>query len=298
MVPSLGFFCSSQCVDYSGACWNETTAGCIACAQNIFNIGANWTSTTPCTLLSQRTIVANELPNTPAMSLAGYSSTQVSPVTCSNYTFSGQYTSADYLFKNFTNIALNHYQIIVRFNVGYVGTWSESDYLRVTLGDSMQIVNHDYYYNCGNGSRYTFDNITNITTIYGNEENINGQVGYNSSDCVRIREYTLTHNTSYLTVKFSALTTEANPAVQFWGIKELFVVTKDCHSYCITCFGGLSSQCLSCAPGYYLQGNVCLQQCDPNFYIVLDTRICVSECPLRYFSNVDSNTLVKQCLAC
>lgn len=162
----------------------------------------------------------------------------------------------------------------------------------------MQIVNHDYYYYCGNGSRYTFDNITNITTIYGNEENINGQVGYNSSDCVRIREYTLTHNTSYLTVKFSALTTEANPAVQFWGIKELFVVTKDCHSYCITCFGGLSSQCLSCAPGYYLQGNVCLQQCDPNFYIVLDTRICVSECPLRYFSNVDSNTLVKQCLAC
>lgn len=162
----------------------------------------------------------------------------------------------------------------------------------------MQIVNHDYYYNCGNGSRYTFDNITNITTIYGNEENINGQVGYNSSDCVRIREYTLTHNTSYLTVKFSALTTEANPAVQFWGIKELFVVTKDCHSYCITCFGGLSSQCLSCASGYYLQGNVCLQQCDPNFYIVLDTRVCVSECPLRYFSNVDSNTLVKQCLAC
>lgn len=162
----------------------------------------------------------------------------------------------------------------------------------------MQIVNHDYYYSCGNGSRYTFDNITNITTIYGNEENINGQVGYNSSDCVRIREYTLTHNTSYLTVKFSALTTEANPAVQFWGIKELFVVTKDCHSYCITCFGGLSSQCLSCAAGYYLQGNVCLQQCDPNFYIVLDTRVCVSECPLRYFSNVDSNTLVKQCLAC
>ncbi len=144
----------------------------------------------------------------------------------------------------------------------------------------------------------TFIRILLLITMRRLFRRINGQVGYNSSDCVRIREYTLTHNTSYLTVKFSALTTEANPAVQFWGIKELFVVTKDCHSYCITCFGALSSQCLSCAAGYYLQGNVCLQQCDPNFYIVLDTRICVSECPLRYFSNVDSNTLVKQCLAC
>lgn len=117
------YFCSSSCIDFINTCSDETPAGCTICANNIYNLLGNTSSTTPCTLASQRTIVANDLPNTPAMSLAGFTSSKTTPVTCTNYTFSGQYTSLDYLFKNYTGIPLNHYAIVVRFNVGYIGTW-------------------------------------------------------------------------------------------------------------------------------------------------------------------------------
>lgn len=121
------------------------------------------------------------------MSLFGYSTSSPIPHTCTNYTFSGQYTSADYLSKNFTNIPLNHYALVVRFNVGYLGIWNYNDYLRLNLQDNKQSVNYDYRYNC--------DVV----------ENICGEV-YNSTDCIRIREYTMTHNSSFLFLNFSALT--------------------------------------------------------------------------------------------
>jgi hypothetical protein len=292
-APAAAYFCSSACIDYVGTCFNETTAGCMVCANNIFNINANWSSPTPCSLAPQRTIVANDLPNSPSMSLAGFTSSSPTPVTCSNYTFSGQYASADYLAKNYSGIALNHYAVVVRFNVGFVGAWSETDYLRLALTDINGATNFDFKYYCGSGSVY--DNVTNITSSTDLAENINGEVG-NATDCVRIKEYTLVHNTSYLALQFSALNSETNPAVAFWGIKELIVATKDCHGYCLTCFGGLNTQCLSCAAGYYLQGNVCLPVCDSNLYVVIDARLCVSQCPSRYFAT--TNGTLKVCANC
>ena len=83
------------------------------------------------------------------------------------------------------------------------------------------------------------------------------QVG-NSSDCVKIETVTVAHNATYLSLNFSALTTETDPSVQAWGIKELIVAEKLCHARCATCFGATDSDCLTCASGYYLQGNVCL----------------------------------------
>lgn len=265
----------------------------MVCANNIFNINANWSSTAPCSLAPQRTIVANELPNVPMMSLAGFTSSSLTPITCTNYTFSGQYANSDFLFKNYTGIALNHYAVVVRFNVGYVGAWTDADYLRLTLIDPYGSTDYDYRYYCGNYTKW--NNATNSSYFTSDAENINGEVG-NATDCVRIREYTLTHNTSYLALNFSALNSESNPAVAFWGIKELIVATKDCHAYCLTCFGGLNTQCLSCAVGFYLQGNVCLPVCDPNLYVVPDLRSCVSQCPSRYFGAM--NNTIKTCLPC
>ena len=82
------------------------------------------------------------------MSLFGYTSSSPTPLICTNYTFSGQYTADDYLTKNFTNIPLNHYAVVVRFNVGYMGFWDNQDYLRLNLVDDSQSVNYDYYYSC------------------------------------------------------------------------------------------------------------------------------------------------------
>ena len=293
-APALQYFCSSACIDFKGTCFNETAAACMVCANNIYNLNANWSSATPCSLLPQRTVVAQDLANSPSMSLTGYTSSQSTPVTCTNYTFSGQYTSADYLFKNYTGIALNHYAIVVRFNVGYIGTWAETDFLRVALTDSYGSVNFDYKYICSSGA---MDNITNLT-IMDLAENINGEVGYNSTDCIRVKEYTIVHNSSYLAVQWSALTTQSDPTVQFWGIKEVIVATKDCHQYCLTCYGALNTQCLSCASGFYLQGNVCLPVCDNNLYVVPDARMCVSQCPPKYYPTVNATSGSKQCLVC
>jgi hypothetical protein len=228
------------------------------------------------------------------MSLAGFTSSQATPVTCSNYTFSGQYTNSDYLFKNYTGLSGNHYAVVVRFNVGYVGTWSMTDQLRLSLTDASGSVSFDYRYYCSSGA---IDNITNLT-LNDMAENINGEVGFNSTDCVRIKEYTIVHNSSWLALNFSALTTQSNPAVQFWGLKEILVASKDCHSYCTTCYGALNTQCLSCATGFYLQGNVCLPVCDFNLYVVPDVRMCVSQCPTRYYASINATNSLKQCLAC
>lgn len=294
-LPVLGYFCSSSCIDYKGACFNETTGGCMVCANSIFNMNANWSSATPCSLAPQRTIVANELPNTPAMSLAGFTSSSPIPITVSNYTFSGKYASTDYLFKNYTGIALNHYAVVIRFNVGYVGAWTDTDYLQLLMTDSNGATNYNFSYFCGSGSYY--DNVTNITTYTYTDlaENINGETG-NATDCVRIKEYTLTHNTSYLALNFSAMTNQTNPNVAFWGIKELIVATMDCHAYCLTCYGGLNTQCLSCAAGFYLQGNVCLPVCDSNLYVVMDARTCVGQCPSKYYPT--NNNTLKVCANC
>jgi hypothetical protein len=58
------------------------------------------------------------------MSLIGYTGSTPHTKPCGNMTFSGTYVNTDYIFKNFTNINTEHYELIIRFNVGYFGTWS------------------------------------------------------------------------------------------------------------------------------------------------------------------------------
>jgi hypothetical protein len=154
ITPSFQIYCSSTCIDYVDTCFDDTPQGCYVCANHIYNQNANMSSTTPCGLLAQTSIIANDLPNT-NMALTGYSSSKTTTITCTNYTFSGQYTNQDYISKNFTNIPLNHYSIIVRFNVGYIGTWTLNDSLRLTLQDSAQSQFYDYRYYC-------VDNVENI----------------------------------------------------------------------------------------------------------------------------------------
>lgn len=120
----------------------------------------------------------------------------------------------------------------------------------------------------------------------------------NTSDCIRIREYTVTHNSSYVFLNFSALTTESDPTIQFWGIKELYVVGKMCHAYCLTCYGPANSNCLSCSAGYYLEGNVCVQSCSSNFYALALNRMCLTNCPAYYYGYTSSADSTKTCLSC
>ena len=69
--------------------------------------------------------------NSNAMSLTGYTTTVATPFVCSNLTFSGQYVNTDFIEKNFTNILTEHYELIIRFGVGYIGTWTNVDQLQI-----------------------------------------------------------------------------------------------------------------------------------------------------------------------
>lgn len=131
-LPGLSqSYCSSACIDYTGACFNETPQGCWVCATSVYDMNVAIGSS--CNVLTQTNVLATELPNSPTMSLFGYTTSNPTPITCTNYTFSGQYISTDFIAKNFTSIPLNHYAIVVRFNIGYMGQWNTTDVLRLTL---------------------------------------------------------------------------------------------------------------------------------------------------------------------
>ena len=51
-------YCSSTCIDYTGACFDDTPQGCYVCANTIFNINSNSSSATPCSPADQTTIIA------------------------------------------------------------------------------------------------------------------------------------------------------------------------------------------------------------------------------------------------
>ena len=82
------------------------------------------------------------------MDTSTFITTSSSPLTCNNYTFSGEYTANDFISKNYTNMPLNHYQLVIRFNLAFLGTWNSTDTLRMHLQDDEQSVDYDYPFSC------------------------------------------------------------------------------------------------------------------------------------------------------
>lgn len=62
-----------------------------------------------------------------SLSLGGYSTSSLVPVTCDKYTFSGAYVQGGFISKTFNDLPLNHYEVVIRFNVGLIGSWNASD---------------------------------------------------------------------------------------------------------------------------------------------------------------------------
>ena len=98
-------------------------------------------------------------------------------------------------------------------------------------------------------------------------------------------------------LEFSSLTTESDPNVQFWGIKDLLIIGKECHADCLTCYGSLNSNCLTCADGFYLEGNVCVQNCQQDHFKVDSLKTCMASCPTSYYSTTTNGGELK-CEAC
>lgn len=62
-----------------------------------------------------------------AFNFTGYSSSKPTPYLCNIYWISGQYVAGDYLEKSFTNLPTNHFQLIIRFAIAYIGFWDKND---------------------------------------------------------------------------------------------------------------------------------------------------------------------------
>ena len=172
-----------------------------------------------------------------SLSLGGYSTSSLVPVTCDKYTLSGAYVQGGYISKTFTNLPLNHYEIVIRFNIGYIGSWNASSDEIYLSADST------------------------ITTFNASCDHSEDLCSGSGTDCIRIREAIVEHNASSVTLNFTSSIVETNPLVQYWGIKDLIVAVRKCHYQCNTCYGPLSSDCITCEDGYYLHGNKCVKEC-------------------------------------
>jgi hypothetical protein len=134
-INSQKIFCSSYCSYSYNDCTGIAQNQCNRCAPSIF-------ISTPgagniCTLKTPTALVSRDLPDaTSVMNLTTFvvsNSTNQSCVTTSpTYLLSGRYIDKDYISKNYTISTappINHYQVVIRFSIAYVGTWSSTQYL-------------------------------------------------------------------------------------------------------------------------------------------------------------------------
>jgi hypothetical protein len=167
---------------------------------------------------------------------------------------------------------------VIRFNVGYIGTWGATDALQLEVNDGYNSSFYNWeYIGCGLCTAANNSSIPctqNLCSIQG-------------TDCVKIKEFKIQHNASYLTLKWTSLTTQNDPNIQNWGIKDHSITAKTCHRYCNQCFGEKVSECYTCSAGYFLSGNTCVSKC-PNLAI-LNTNNCVDACPVGYYHNPLNN---------
>ena len=138
------------------------------------------------------------------MSLVAYSATKTTPETCGQYQLSGANVANDYISKTFTNLPSNHYEVVIRFNMGTVGNWDGTEQIYVDV----------------DGTRYAHESSCGWSMDICS--------GY-QTDCIKFKENILPHTHANLTINISTSITEVNPAIKYWGIKDLLVVARLCH---------------------------------------------------------------------
>lgn len=192
---------------------------------------------------------------TAPISLSGFEGTSLSTFACGSYQLSGQYGVGDYLQKTYAT-SLAHYQLVVRFNIAFMGPWSSADQLIVTVDGNSYYFN----YTC------TPDVMAPLCT---------------SNDCVRIREVNQSHGGPTALVRFASTSTDPK-TTKSWGLKDLLIVQRTCHSRCGSCFGPTINDCYTCAAGFFLLGNACLDACP--LLNIPSLNLCAVSCPNSYYA--------------
>lgn len=64
---------------------------------------------------------------------------------------------------------------------------------------------------------------------------------------------TYTHSDTTSNIQFLMSSVTTAPSAKF-GIRDILLIAKYCHSYCKTCTGPASNVCSACNTGYFLSG--------------------------------------------
>lgn len=104
-VNSLGpWFCHSDCIASTGACFDTTSLGCYVCANSVFKDKDFTNPTNSCVPKDQRSIFFRDLESSSTLSLTGFTSSNPTTFTCGPMSFAGKFVNTDYLQKNFTGM--------------------------------------------------------------------------------------------------------------------------------------------------------------------------------------------------
>lgn len=232
----------------------------------------SWSSPRGCTLnTTLNTLITTELPSDTTFTPSGFTSNVAFGATsCSDgntYHMLGPFNVNQYVYKEFTGLGTNHYQIDVFWSYGLFGGWG---------GEALSAIFTD-----GNGGVTMQANqgqtCSSTTALAG----CSGTIG-----CFNNKLQSFAHSTDSISVNFSSIGS-AMTVAQTWAINNLNIVISICHTICLTCSGPTANECLSCISGLFLRGSTCIITCP--LYTMVDTRTCVSGCPTYYFLNTYNN---------
>lgn len=129
----------------------------------------------------------------------------------------GSFGTGQYVYKQFTGLGTNHYQVNVFWSYGIFGGWS---------GESLSATFID-----GNGGTTMQANqgqtCASSTALTG----CTGNIG-----CFNNKIQTISHSTDSISVNFSSVGS-AITASKTWAVNNLIVVISICHTTCLTCTG-------------------------------------------------------------
>ena len=106
-VVTLGlgpYFCHSDCIASTGACFDYTQDTCYVCANSVFKDKDFTNPHNPCVPKDQRSIFFRDLESSGTLSLNGFTASTQNTFTCGTMKFAGKYVNTDYITKNFTGI--------------------------------------------------------------------------------------------------------------------------------------------------------------------------------------------------
>lgn len=180
----------------------------------------------------------------------------------------GPFGNNKYVYKAFSGLGTNHYQVDVFWSFGIFGGWVNEplDTIFVNGNGAIQIFSQGQL--CGVSTAFT-----GCSTTPG---------------CFLSYTQSFSHNTDFLSINFSSVGSGLSVA-KSWSVNNLIVVLSVCTSPCLTCTGSAVTNCLTCISGLYLQGSSCITVCPILAIPSLGT--CVTACPKYYYTN----TLNKYC---